>query len=52
MNDIVVSGQQNQKKNPKYSLSEIFNNVDDFINESNKDKLITELEIKTLNEIK
>jgi len=52
MNDIVKSGQQNQKKNPKYSLSDIFNNVDDFINESTKDKLTTELEIKTLNEIK
>ena len=52
MNDIVVSGQQNQKKNPKYSLSEIFKNTNEFIEKSNNDSMITELEIKTLNEIK
>ena len=52
MNDIVDSGQQKQKKNQTYSLSEIFNNTNEFIDDSNKDNIITELEIKTLNKIK
>ncbi len=52
MNDIVESGQQNQKKNQTYSLSEIFDNTDEFIDNSNKDNIITELEINTLNKIK
>ena len=44
--------QQKQKKNQTYSLSEIFNNTNEFIDDSNKDNIITELEIKTLNKIK
>lgn len=52
LQDIVMMGQQKQKKNRKYSLSEIFNNTNEFIEKSNNDSMITELEIKTLNEIK
>jgi hypothetical protein len=52
INDIIVSGHQNQKKNQKYLMHEIFINTNEFIKDSNEDDIITELEIKTLNEIK